>query len=65
MVSEACVGVAMCAAGAPDLFEVVDGRSRPLSSRVVADDRVWEALESCPVSAIEVRDPRTGMPVQE
>lgn len=59
-VNDACVGVAMCTASAPDLFEVIGGRSHPVTSRIVADDRLWEAVDNCPVSAIEVRDPQTG-----
>lgn len=63
-VNDACVGVAMCTTIAPDLFEVIGGRSRPVNSRVAADDRLWEAVDNCPVSAIEVRDPQTGQSVQ-
>lgn len=64
-VNDACVGVAMCTTSAPHLFEVIGGRSRPVNSRVVADDRLWEAVDNCPVSAIEVRDPQTGQSVHD
>jgi ferredoxin len=54
------MGVAMCAAAAPGHFAVVNGRSTPLANPTAVTDEFWDAVTSCPVSALEVRDARSG-----
>ena len=56
-----CVGNAMCEAIAPKVFRLNDNRQ---SEAVDADgdtvEKILEAAESCPVSAIFVEDAETG-----
>lgn len=49
-----CVGSATCVGIAPDLFELEDGRSRPLRKVVSDSDDLRDAVESCPVEAIMI-----------
>jgi len=52
-----CIGAGMCTAIAPEHFEYRDGRSLPAASAVGAvDDELLDAVDSCPVQAITVRD---------
>ncbi|MGO9157025.1 ferredoxin [Mycobacterium sp.] len=53
---QACVGNKMCIAAAPDLFDFVDGKSAVRTSLHVPSPELIEAYESCPVSAIVLRD---------
>ncbi len=53
---QACVGNKMCIAAAPDLFDFVDGKATVRSSRQSPSPELIEAYESCPVSAIVLRD---------
>ena len=57
----ACVGNAMCEAIAPKVFRLNDNRQ---SEAVDPDgdtvEKILEAAESCPVSAIFVEDAETG-----
>ena len=59
---DACVGNAMCETIAPKVFRLNDepsvggGRSR----RATASEKILEAAENCPVSAIFVEDAETG-----
>jgi ferredoxin len=51
-----CVGNKMCVAVAPDVFEIVDGVSTVRTNRIAPSPAVADAYESCPVSAILLRD---------
>ncbi|MFE9328081.1 ferredoxin [Nocardia sp. NPDC052278] len=51
-----CVGNRMCVASAPDVFEITDGKSRARSAYWSASPALVDAFESCPVSAIVLRD---------
>ena len=53
---DACVGNKMCIAAAPDVFDFVDGKSTVRSSRQAPSVALADAYESCPVSAITLRD---------
>lgn len=58
---DACISVALCAAAAPDTFELGDdNRSHAVRSPVEESDGIWEALEGCPVQAIHAADADTG-----
>ena len=52
----ACVGNKMCVALAPDVFDFVDGKSTVRKSRQPPSPALADAYESCPVSAIVLRD---------
>jgi ferredoxin len=54
--SDVCVGNKMCVALAGDVFDIVDGKSRARVPRVTPSPAVADAYESCPVSAIVLRD---------
>ncbi len=58
-----CVGNGMCAASAPTVFEIVDGKSRARAGKMAPSAEVVDAYESCPVSAIVVRD-ETGEEIE-
>jgi len=53
---DVCVGNKMCIATAPDVFEFVDGKSWVRTSRHASSPELIDAYESCPVSAIVLRD---------
>ncbi|MEV6522969.1 ferredoxin [Longispora sp. NPDC051575] len=56
-----CIGSGMCAASAPDFFELDGrGRSRALHEKIDPDERVLDAAVSCPVEAISLVDLATG-----
>jgi ferredoxin len=55
-----CIGSGMCANIAPERFQLVNYRSRPVHDRTGPDEHVLDASENCPVEAILVRDERTG-----
>lgn len=53
----ACIGNRMCVASAPDLFEIIDGKSRARTAQIRPPSKpLVEAFESCPISAIVIRD---------
>jgi ferredoxin len=51
-----CVGNQMCVSLAPEAFEMVDGVSTPHAPRMAPSRELIDAYESCPVSAIVLRD---------
>ncbi|MDF6022717.1 ferredoxin [Streptomyces sp. JH34] len=52
-----CMGSGMCAGMTPDLYALDDeDRARPVRDRMAPDDRALDAADSCPASAILVRD---------
>lgn len=53
---ETCVGNKMCIAAAPEVFDFVDGKSTVRNSRQAPSPALVDAYESCPVSAITLRD---------
>ena len=57
-----CVGSATCTSIAPDFFSL-DGedRSCPAAAEVAPQDRLADAAELCPTSAIAVVDADTGL----
>ncbi|HWU08928.1 MAG TPA: ferredoxin [Streptomyces sp.] len=57
-----CMGSGMCAAMASDLYTLDDeDRARPVRERIAPDERALDAADSCPASAILVRD--GGLPI--
>lgn len=62
-ITSQCVGTTMCTTVAPALFEMTGGRSRPRRAVVSRSDELWDAVESCPVQAIEVVDTATDSSV--
>jgi len=55
-VEPTCVGNQMCIALAPAVFDFVDGKSTVRSPRQTPSAELTDAFESCPVSAIVLRD---------
>lgn len=57
-----CTGAQMCGATAPDTFTYDDEAftSRGPAGPVPFDERIRDAVESCPVEAITMRDADTG-----
>jgi ferredoxin len=58
---QACVGNAMCEAIAPHTFRLNDNRqSEAVNPEGDSVEKILEAAENCPVSAIFVEDAETG-----
>ena len=56
-----CVGNAMCETFAPNVFRLNDDRqSEAIDPEGDTVEKILEAAESCPVSAILVEDAETG-----
>ena len=56
-----CVGNAMCETFAPNVFQLNDNRqSEAVNSAGDSEEKILEAAESCPMSAIIVEDAETG-----
>ncbi|MBM3224165.1 MAG: ferredoxin [Candidatus Tectomicrobia bacterium] len=56
-----CVGNAMCESFAPKVFQLNDKRqSEAVDPTGDTEEKILEAAESCPVSAIFVEDAETG-----
>ena len=56
-----CVGNAMCESITPQVFELNDDRqSEAVNPAGDTEEKILEAAESCPVSAIFVEDADTG-----
>ncbi|MER0449684.1 ferredoxin [Streptomyces sp. Edi4] len=56
----ACIGASVCANYAPDHFELRSGKSFPRTATTDPDEAALDAAETCPVSAITVRESATG-----
>lgn len=49
-----CIGCGLCTTIAPDTFELGDdGKSRVKNPQGDSEDAIQEAIDSCPVQAIE------------
>jgi ferredoxin len=60
-VNDECIAAASCLGIAPKRFTLGDdGRSHPTSTLIEEDDTVLDAVASCPMEAISVRDTQTG-----
>ena len=58
---QACVGNAMCESIAPKVFRLNDDRqSEVVDAAADSEEKILEAAENCPVSAIFVEDAETG-----
>ena len=58
---QACVGNAMCESIAPHTFRLNDNRqSEAVNPEGDSVEKILEAAENCPVSAIFVEDEETG-----
>jgi len=56
-----CVGNAMCETFAPHVFRLNDNRqSEVVDPAGDSEEKILEAAENCPVSAITVKDAETG-----
>jgi ferredoxin len=56
-----CVGNAMCETFAPNVFKLNDNRqSEAVDPTADTEEKILEAAENCPVSAIFVEDANTG-----
>ncbi|CCB78317.1 Cytochrome P450 [Streptantibioticus cattleyicolor NRRL 8057 = DSM 46488] len=51
-----CIASGMCAGLAPELFELDGAHARVLRGRIEPDETALDAADSCPMSAITVRD---------
>jgi len=59
---QACVGNAMCEAIAPKVFQLNDNRQSEVADPAGDTvEKILEAAENCPVSAIFVEDAETGV----
>jgi ferredoxin len=57
----ACVGNAMCETFAPNVFRLNDNRqSEAVDPSGDSEEKILEAAENCPVSAITVEDADSG-----
>lgn len=53
-VNQDCIGCGMCVDVCPEVFQIdVDGYSTVVGEPDAYVDKVWEAVEVCPVNAIE------------
>jgi len=58
---QVCVGNAMCEAIAPKVFRLDENRqSQAVNPAGDTEEKILEAAENCPVSAIFVEDEETG-----
>ncbi len=58
---QVCVGNAMCESIAPTVFRLDDNRqSEVVDANGDSEEKILEAAENCPVSAIVVEDAETG-----
>jgi ferredoxin len=56
-----CVGNAMCETFAPNVFQLNDNRqSEAVNPNGESEEKILEAAENCPMSAIIVEDAETG-----
>lgn len=55
-VNENCIGCGMCVAIDPSHFEIEDGLSVATNSDNLDSEDLKNAIDSCPVSAIEVNE---------
>jgi ferredoxin len=56
-----CVGNAMCETFAPNVFRLNDDRqSEAVNPAGDSEEKILEAAENCPMSAITVEDAETG-----
>ncbi|MEU5427000.1 ferredoxin [Streptomyces olivoreticuli] len=53
---ELCLGSGICAALAPELFELAEERSRVRGDEAAPDETLLDAADSCPAQAISVTD---------
>jgi ferredoxin len=58
---QTCVGNAMCESIAPNVFRLNENRqSEVINPEGDSEEKILEAAENCPVSAIFVEDAETG-----
>lgn len=56
-----CVRTGLCAASAPEQFELdAGGQGRARSETLPASEEVLEVAESCPIEAISIVDAESG-----
>ncbi|VVB79364.1 Ferredoxin [uncultured archaeon] len=51
-----CIGCGACVSVCPSAFEMKDGKSSPIKSKVANITCEREAAESCPVNAIKIEE---------
>jgi ferredoxin len=51
-----CIGSGMCAALAPELFQLDDDHARPVTAEVEPTELALDAADQCPTMAITVRE---------
>jgi len=51
---EKCIGCGLCASICPKVFEMKDSKAVTIADCKANDDNCKEAIESCPVQAIEL-----------
>jgi ferredoxin len=54
--SSLCAGTAVCVGMAPKLFKLEGGYGEVISEEIEPDEEALTAADSCPMSAIMVRD---------
>ena len=64
-VDGACIASGMCL-GIADAYFVPgeDGKTRPVTAEVDADEVLLDAVASCPMEAIKVFDQKSGAPIE-
>jgi len=64
-VDGACIASGMCLGIADSYFVPgADGKTRPVTAEVDADEVLLDAVASCPMEAIKVFDQKTGEPIE-
>lgn len=56
IVNENCIGCGMCVAIDPEHFEIEDGLSKEISNENLDSTDLKNAIDACPVAAIEVNE---------
>ncbi len=51
---EACIGCGACAAMAPDIFVMDNGKSKVIKAKVEDESSAKDAADGCPVNCITV-----------
>jgi ferredoxin len=60
-VASTCIGSGYCRNSSPDVFGQGEDRKSVVKTNPVDEsDKLWEAMESCPVEAISATDTGTG-----
>jgi ferredoxin len=64
-VNSSCIGSGVCVGVAPQYFALgEDDRSHPVRNEIAPSELILDAAASCPMEAIRIHDPDTGVVVE-